>query len=382
MKILLTGITGLVGASVVTELLRNHPDFEVIAVCRPNRTFTAEERVRRVIVEQCEFEGKADTAEAVLSRIKTVSGDVTNMPFDEIAKYAPYDAMFHCAADVNLGKDPEGKTFATNMNGTIGALEVRRRFNIPVLHYVSTAYVAGKYEGRVMEDTMPATDWVNSYERSKFQAEKLVRETCAKENVPFTIYRPSIIVGRLSDGLIRKPLAFYRILEFMGHLKSHRCHKLGIAPNAPLELSLRMETALSDKIYFVPIDYVQASMSRLFMLPCTNTTYHITGESPVSTLGICEAVSSILQTTGLKLVDKVEDPTKEERLVVQMIGDLMPYYTTQITFDSSNVRKALGPEILDWKQDLAFLKRMAYSYYKQELPDLVKGMTPPEGIAE
>ena len=50
----------------------------------------------------------------------------------------------------------------------------------------------------------------------------------------------------------------------------------------------------------------------------------------------------------------------------------MPYFISNITFDSSNVRAALGPEILNWKQDVQFLKRMAYSFYKQTAPELVE----------
>ena len=214
---------------------------------------------------------------------------------------------------------------------------------------------------------MPATGWINSYERSKFNAEKLVRES----GIPFSIYRPSIIVGRLSDGLIRKPLAFYRILEFLGSLKSHRCHKMGLPANGPLELSFRFQSGTSDKIYFVPVDYVQKSISRLFEIPVANKTYHITGESPVSTEMIAEALSCVLKTSGLTVVEKVENPTKEELLMNKMIEDLIPYFTTQITFDNSNVRAALGDEILDWKQDIPFLKRMAYSFYKKEYTNLV-----------
>lgn len=367
LKILLTGITGLVGASVVTELLRKHSDYEVIAICRSGHNHPAQLRVERTIAEQCAFDGIPGAETELLKRITVIDGDVTKLPFDEIAKYAPFDTMFHCAADVNLGKDPEGKTYATNMNGTINAIEAVRRFNIPNLHYVSTAYVAGTSVGRVMEDDMPATGWINSYERSKFDAEKLVRES----GIPFSIYRPSIIVGRLKDGLIRKPLAFYRILEFFGRLKSHRCHKKGIAPNAPLDLSLRLQSKTSDKIYFVPIDYVQTAISSLFLHPTVNKTFHITGESPVSTDLIAEACSTVLKTSGLCVLENVPDPTAEEQLLGKMIGDLMPYFTTQIIFDNTNVRNTLGDEVLNWKQDLAFLKRMAYSYYKQEMPDLV-----------
>ncbi|MBP5585848.1 MAG: SDR family oxidoreductase [Lentisphaeria bacterium] len=375
MNILLTGITGLVGASVVTALLRNHPDFKIVAICRGNSAQTAQERTELTMRAQCEFDGDPASYDSIISRITVISGDVTRLPFDEIAKYGPYDVMFHCAADVNLGKDPEGKTYATNMNGTLNAVEAVKRFGIPRFQYVSTAYVAGTFAGRVMEDTMPATGWINSYERSKFDAEKYVRENVG---VPYTIYRPSIIVGRRSDGVIRKPLAFYRILEFLGRIKSNRAFKAGLPANAQMEVNIRIASATSDKIYFVPIDYVQESMSRLFMVPEKNRTYHITGDSPVSTEMIGVACRDILKVTGLRTVDKNDDPSKDEKLVMRMIEDLIPYFSTQITFDNSNVRADLGDEILNWKLDVPFLRRMAYSYYKQEIPGIVEGMDFPK----
>ena len=134
---------------------------------------------------------------------------------------------------------------------------------------------------------------------------------------------------------------------------------------------------LPDKIYFVPIDYVQESMSKLFMIPEKNRTYHITGDSPVSTDMIGVACRDILKVTGLRTVDKNDDPSKDEKLVMRMIEDLIPYFSTQITFDNSNVRADLGDEILNWKLDVPFLRRMAYSYYKQELPGIVEGMEIP-----
>ena len=67
----------------------------------------------------------------------------------------------------------------------------------------------------------------------------------------------------------------------------------------------------------------------------------------------------------------MEDPTPDELLITKMIGDLMPYFTTQIIFDQTNVRADLGDEALDWKLDVDFLKMMNYAYYKQENPDVV-----------
>ena len=368
LKILLTGITGLVGASVVTAMLREHDGIDIVALCRPGRGISAQDRVIKVIHEQCAFDGTPELADKILSHIKVIGGDIKNFPKEEILSMGPYDVFFHCAADVNLGKDPDGKVLQTNLEGTRNALEMAHLLKVKVLHYVSTAYVAGTYSGRVMEGTLPATGFNNSYEKSKFEAEKLVMNC----GIPYTIYRPSIIVGRLSDGLIRKPLAFYRILEFLGKYKKHYCIKNGLKPNAEITMNLRLLAGWSDKIYFVPVNYVQAAISRLFFQPVENKCYHITGESPVTTQDIEASVVQTLKFNGLRIVDHAEDLNREEKMVKAMIGDLMPYFLSNITFDSSNVRAALGPEILDWKQDLAFLKRMAYSFYKQTSPELVE----------
>ena len=368
MKVLLTGITGLVGASVVTSILKEHDDIEIVAVCRDGRGIPASQRVKDAICEQCAFDGISEYAEKILSHIKVVSGDVKNYPVDAIVAEGPYDVFFHCAADVNLGKDPNGTVCQTNLEGTRNTLELAHLLKVKELHYVSTAYVAGRSEGRVMEGELKATDFVNSYERSKFMDEKLVMEC----GIPYTIYRPSIIVGRLSDGLIRKPLAFYRILEFLGKVKRHTCVKQGLKPNSAIKLNLRLQSKLSDKIYFVPVDYVQKAIATLFFKKPTNKCYHITGESPVSTEDIKTAIATVLKTDGLCVLESVPDQTPEEKRVQMMIEDLMPYFASQIIFDNTQVKADLGEEALNWKQDLAFLKRMAYSYYKEMDSSLIE----------
>ena len=79
----------------------------------------------------------------------------------------------------------------------------------------------------------------------------------------------------------------------------------------------------------------------------------------------------VLQAKGLEVCDEVKDPTKEEKLVQRMISDLMPYFASEITFDSSNVREKLGDDFLNWKLDINFLKKMITMYYKKEFPELL-----------
>ena len=366
MRILMTGITGLVGAGFATNLLRNNKDYTIVSLCRGFGNKSGLDRTKEIITEQWEKDTQNDE-ESILSRIEVVEGTLENFPAEEMAAKGPYDTFFHCAASVNLGKDPDKKTYNTNFNGTKSALALAKQLGLKTFHYVGTAYVAGKCSGVVMEDSMPATDWNNSYERSKFDSEKLVRES----GFDYTIYRPSIIVGKLSDGVIRKPLAFYRILEFLARVKINGCKKASLPLNGPFSTKLRLAAGTSDKIYFVPQDYVQQTIAKLFVLPVCNKTYHLTGMSPVSTEMIAIAVCEALKTTGLGLVDNVEDPSKEEKLVQRMLDDLLPYFKSDITFDNTNVINALGKEVLDWKLDLDFLRKMVNAYYKENNPELL-----------
>lgn len=362
-KIFLTGITGLVGSAFVTALVKERDDYEFVCLVRKTAVKSAEARVDEIIREQCEFDGCPEIAEKVLSKISVVEGDVVDLNVDEIMKnpkLAGINIMFHCAADVNLGKDPTGKVFRINYDGTVNVLNLAKRLKVREIHYVGTAYVAGKLRGRAMEDNPIDSGFNNPYEESKYKAEMLVRAS----GIPFSIYRPSIINGRLSDGRIRKPLAFYRLLEFLAKMKSHRCSKLKISPETTVDMQLHFKTIPSEHVYFVPIDYVQRTITALFQKPVCNKAYHVTGNSPMTTLEIDDAISDVLNLEGLA-VDGGETPENmDEKLMERFVGDLYPYFSSDIIFDQTNVIEALGPQAVAWTYGSPGLQRMIRSFYR------------------
>lgn len=369
-KILVTGITGLVGGAFVSTLLRERKDCEIVTLARSGGLRNAEERVRRVVGEQCAFDGCPAAAEELLRRISVIDANVAGFDPEAVArdpKTNGVNIMFHCAADVNLGKDPTGKTFHTNFHGTENMVALAKLLKVKEFHYVSTAYVAGKTKGRAMEaEANPAEGFNNPYEESKCKGEKLVR-SCG---IPFTIYRPAIITGRRSDGKIRKPLAFYRILEFIAKLKSHRCSKLKLNPTDAVDLQVQFRTIPSEHVYFVPIDYVQYSITELFQRPVTGQTYHITGDSPVSTMMIDKAVCRVLRLKEIAIDDKEYGETADDKLMTRFIGDLYPYFSGDIIFDQSNVRSALGNAALDWPYGENELAAMIETFYVDQFPNV------------
>lgn len=365
----MSGITGLVGSAVAVRLLKKDKDIKIIALTRGSANKNVYERVKETITEQCAFDEIPYFTKEALSRIEVFKKNVSsNAPTPEIDSLKDIYTIFHCAADVNLGKDPYGKTYIDNYQGTKNMLALANKLGVQTYHQVSTAYVAGKAEGIVYEDELiPDVEFNNSYERSKYNAEKLVRSS----GLNFTIYRPSIVVGRINDGKIRKPLAFYRILEFLGKIKKHQCTKHNILPNQELILNLRLQTKFSDKIYFVPIDYTQETIANLFFLPPSNKTYHITGKGPACLTDIEGAVCSALKVKGLRLTEILDKPTLKEKIVNKFLGDLLPYFSTNITFDIKNVIADTKGKNLDWKIDRSNLDKIILEYYKNDYPEIL-----------
>ena len=366
-KIFLTGITGLVGSAFTVALLRERNDVRIVCLVRNGGNRSAEARVEKIIQDQFAFDGCPEAAAAILSKIEVIPGDVVDLEVEKLAadpKMKGVNVVFHCAADVNLGKDPTGKTFRINYDGTKNIVALAKLLKAEAIHYVSTAYVAGKLSGRAMEDTPLDSGFNNPYEESKFKAEMLVR-SCG---IPFTIYRPAIITGRLRDGRIRKPLAFYRILEFMAKIKKHRCAKCGMDPLGMMDMDLHFNTIPSDHVYFVPIDYVQRAVTALFQQPVANRTYHVTGNSPVSTHMIDVAVCEFLRIEGVTIEQLEEKPNMDEKLMSRFLGDLMPYFSSDIIFDQSNIVKALGPEAIDWEFGIRGLKALIKSFFEDFFP--------------
>ena len=367
-KIFMTGITGLVGSAFVVALCRERKDCEFVCLARKFGNTSALERTQKIIRDECAFDGCPEIADEVLSRVSVIDGDVVTMDPEAVAKDPAMQGVtkvFHCAADVNLGKDPTGKTFKINYVGTQNMVKLAKLIDAKEFHYVGTAYIAGKLAGTAYENNPTDNGFNNPYEESKFKAEWLVRES----GIPFSVYRPAIVTGRRSDGRIRKPLAFYRILEFLGKIKSHQCSKRGIDPASWVSMGINFATIPSEHVYFVPIDYVQEAITALFQKPVTNTAYHITGDSPVATREIRDSICKVLRLDDVSVGMENGNESQNTDLMSRFIGDLYPYFSSDIVFDQSNVRKALGDKVLDWEYGVKGLEILIRSFYRDYFPN-------------
>ena len=56
--------------------------------------------------------------------------------------------------------------------------------------------------------------------------------------------------------------------------------------------------------------------------------------------------------------------------MTKFVGDLFPYFSSDIVFDQSNVRAALGDKALDWEYGTKGLETLIKSFYVDYFPNV------------
>ena len=123
-------------------------------------------------------------------------------------------AIVHLAADTTFSS-PLDRARAVNTLGTQRVLEIADDCETPVrVAYVSTAFVAGRRTGVIAEDHHTANmGWVNAYEQSKYEAERLVMDQAAS----WVILRSSTVICDDVSGQVTQTNAVHRALNLYRH---------------------------------------------------------------------------------------------------------------------------------------------------------------------
>jgi len=216
--IFLTGATGLVGSYLLKTLLKH--GYSVSALARSKNKRNAEERT----LDMLSFWNGGYFRKS--ENLEIFEGDITKDNFgineqDFVRLKEVTEEIIHCAA-ITSYKWPVEEIRNTNILGTKRifdfALECKENGNFKKVSHISTAYVCGDFTGTFKEDDLDVGQkFINPYEQSKFDTEKLTQEYRKDTDLWIDIIRPCAVVGESSRGKINSfYFNFYRVLHIWG----------------------------------------------------------------------------------------------------------------------------------------------------------------------
>jgi long-chain acyl-CoA synthetase len=268
--VLLTGATGFVGMELLARYLER-TDRDVFALVRAADGDAARARMTGTLTRL----GLAP--ERYEARLTAVPADVERegLGIDperraELAERVR--EVIHSAASVSFTLPLEDSRHI-NVDGTRHMLEFAAEAHecggLDRFAYVSTAYVAGTHPHEFREDQLEVGQgFRNPYERSKFEAELLVRRHAA--TLPIQIFRPSIIVGERHTGWTASFNVLYSPLKAFVR---------GALPFLPADRSAPVDV--------VPVDYVADAIFTLAGEPVRvpGETFHLVSGAGATTVG-------------------------------------------------------------------------------------------------
>ncbi|HSI79764.1 MAG TPA: SDR family oxidoreductase [Solirubrobacterales bacterium] len=378
---LLTGATGFLGGEVLARLLVEG-DRPVYVLVRARTAKGAQARLERTIVSLLgSHEPWAERAIAIAGDLTVPGLALSGARREWLAERI--GEIIHCAASVSftLGID---ESRAINVAGTSRLLDLaalcEQRDGLDCFTHVSTAYVAGTHRGSFAEsDLEVGQEFRNAYERSKFEAEVLVRRR--SPSLPVQVLRPSIVVGDSRTGWTP---AFNVIYWPLRAFAGGSYPAIPADPGAPVDV--------------VPVDYVADAIVTLAGRP--GSTYHLTaGERATSVGELIELASEQLHRPPPRIVSPrfyrrtihpvlLRTGSAATKRALRRSEPYFPYFSMPTTYDDARARAALAPHRLEppplrayFAKLLAFARAAGWGREPVERRHATRATRPPRRVA-
>jgi nucleoside-diphosphate-sugar epimerase len=271
--VLITGATGFLGSHLAHEFLKR--GYRTILLVRGSQDGNGSERIARLMAWFGRGSAERPHPEIFEGSIENSRLGLNERDYSYLTDQV--DEIVHAAADTRLHQRDKIEVEAANVHSLENLFALARSGKSSFFHYVSTAYVAGKVQGRCREEFSEPAGFHNAYERSKHRAEKLCLEACRDAGLRLNVYRPSIVYGDYCSGRSLRFNALYYPVKTIHFLKNlylqdirekggKKAQEMGVELRAdgrlffPLRIGLRQGSRLN----LIPIDYFTRAFMTLF----------------------------------------------------------------------------------------------------------------------
>jgi len=320
-----TGFPGFIANRLVERLAQSSAHF--ILLVQPALLGRAKDDIAAI----------AMTAGRSLADFRLVEGDISLSELgiaqsDQELIRSQTTRVFHLAAIYDLAVAHD-LALRINVEGTRNVNQFMR--SLPRLrqyHHVSTCYVAGKREGRILETELRhEAGFRNFYEESKYLAELEVEQL--KSELPVTIHRPAVVCGDSKTGVTVKYDGVYYLIFYL-LLWTRGLSKLNIGNH---EVCLNL----------VPVDYVVEAMTALaFDERAIGQTVQLADPRPLTTYQLFNSIASSIN--GSHSVITVPPSWVQFFLMLPPSPKItglphhgVPYFFVRQTYDTTNSQRLL-----------------------------------------
>ena len=232
-KVLITGVTGFLGAFLLRELLEQ-TQADIFCLVRATSYAVGSQDIQNNLKKYGLWQVKYS------DRIKPIIGDlakpqlgVSNDTLETLSK--EIQAIYHSGAAISL-IHPYSTLHAANVKGTEELLKIAAKYRLKPFHFISTLDVfqtseAFSHEPLTESSLLKAADAVkfDGYTKSKWVSEKMVW-AAGKLGLPVSVYRPAMISGHSQTGICNTGDLMNRLIK--GFIQ------LGAAPESDMVVNI------------------------------------------------------------------------------------------------------------------------------------------------
>lgn len=336
-NIFLTGATGVVGSSVLKELL-SQANSQVVLLIRGENF---EQRLNHLLnFLDLDVKQTRDRIQIVNSDVESSGFGLSKEKLKELAD--SITDVIHCAASVDLSQ-PEAQAMDFAKKSTENVLELLRLNSEIRLQYVSTVGVNGRRQTGLEEESVTEErKFFNTYEKSKAVSEEMVfREI--QQGKKITIHRPSMVIGDSKSGKIIHFQVFYFLLRLVSGEFSR-----GVLP-----------PVLHRKLDTIPCDFVaQVIVESMERSDLEGKVIHLCS-GPTESFNLSQMVELVGKFKALP----------RRRIVPMSIFGLLGSFARLFPKESRwRTRLELLPQFLSYaNQDQIFLNERSKSYFPNRI---------------